>query len=259
MNDAIEIRDQDGVRVLRINRPEKKNALTHAMYADLAAGLLEVQARADLRVALITGSGEIFTAGNDMMDFAARPPKMTNTAEPPPVARFLNALVEAPKPLVFAVNGLAIGIGVTMLLHGDLVYASDQAQFKMPFTDLGLAPEGASSLLLPALVGQARASELLLCSEQIDAAEAQRLNIVSKLFPQEAVEAEALATAQALAAKAPAALRAAKALLRANKTAVGQRMIEEGAVFEKLLESEEFKEAATAFMERRAPDFSKFS
>ena len=237
------------------NRPERRNALTHAMYEALAAALDRATADDAVRVVLFHGIGGHFTAGNDLGEFAASPPADTQS----PVFRFLRGLVSHEKPLVAAVEGHAVGIGTTMLLHCDLAYAAPSAKFRMPFVDLALVPEGGSSLLLPRMLGMAKAGELLLLGEGFSGAEAAALGIVSRTAPEGEVLAFARAKAMALAAKAPEAVRLSKRLLRQrDRAAIDAVMIEEAEVFLSRLRSPELQEAVQAFMEKRAPDFSTF-
>ncbi|MCW5724775.1 MAG: crotonase/enoyl-CoA hydratase family protein [Maricaulaceae bacterium] len=257
MTEHVQVEDQGAVRVIRFNRPEKKNALTRAMYAAAAEALNDGGADKDVRCFVIAGQPEAFTAGNDLNDFMQAPPRI-GADEPPPVERFMRALAGAEKPVIAAVDGLAVGIGVTMLLHCDLGYASTRASFRTPFVDLALAPEYASSLLMPARMGRAAASDLLLLCSVWDAPRALRSGLITDVFTPEALEGEVMARAEALAAKPPTAVRAAKALMTAEPEPVMERIKREGALFSDLLQSPEFMEAATAFMERRKPDFSKF-
>ena len=171
---------------------------------------------------------------------------------------FLEALAVHQTPLVVAVNGLAIGVGATLLLHADLVYAADEASFAMPFANLGLVPEAASSMLLPRRVGRARAAEILLLGERFTAQEALNLGLVSRIFSASELRTEAMARARALTQKSPTAIRETLALIRGDTSEVLARMAEEGALFSRLLDTDEFREAATAFFEKRAPDFGRF-
>jgi enoyl-CoA hydratase/carnithine racemase len=241
------------VLLCRLNRPEKKNALTHAMYTAMGDALARLEADPSVRVLVFTGTDDSFTAGNDLGDFLGVAPVIDGLT---PVGRFLHLISTATKPVVAAVNGLAVGVGVTMLLHCDLAYAAPAARFKMPFVDLGLVPEAGSSLLLPQLVGHRRASELLLLSEMFDAQAALRMGFVNALAD-DAI-GYALEQAHVLAAKSPSAVRHTKRLLRSPLESITGRMAEEGAIFAALLQSPEFKEAATAFAERRPADFSAF-
>lgn len=244
----------NGVLRLTMNRPTKKNALTQELYGLLADGILEAQDNADIRVIMITGAGDAFTAGNDLSDFAAGD---RDKGEELPVGRFLRSLVENDKPLIAAVNGVAVGVGVTMLLHTDLVYAGESASFQVPFTNLGLVPEAASSLLLPLTVGIQRANELFLLGNRIDAAEAEKIGLVLRTVADGELLDVANKAAAQLAAKAPTALKLTKQLVRQSKETLKQRMADESVHFGAQLKSPEFAEAATAFAERRPADFSK--
>ncbi|OZC02014.1 enoyl-CoA hydratase [Rubricoccus marinus] len=253
MTDHVRSTRDGRVLHLTLARPEKKNALTRAMYAALADTLTEASGDAQVRAVVLSGEGGSFTAGNDLFDFMMEPP----TDETSPVFQFLHAAVAFPKPLIAAVDGVAIGIGTTILLHCDLAYATPEARFKMPFTDLGLVPEAASSLLIPRMAGGAKAAELLLLGETFGAETAREVGLIN------GVEAEPLAVAMekahALAAKPPEAVRQSKALLRAPlRERVDAVMREEAELFIARLQSEEAQEAFTAFMEKRAPDFSRF-
>lgn len=255
MSEQILVDVSGAVMTVRMNRPEKKNALTRDMYAHMAAALQRADEDAAIRVVLIRGTDDCFTSGNDIMDFMQAPP----TDESSPVFQFLRAVVTARKPLVAAVTGPAVGIGTTMLLHCDLVYAGDTARLHLPFINLALVPEGGSSLLLPQMVGHVRAAELLLLGEPFDAATAASLGIVNAALPDAEVQARALAAAQALAAKPPAAVQMSKAMLkRSRQAAVEETIAYEALLFAQRLQSPEAAEAFQAFMERRKPDFSKF-
>ena len=232
-------------------RPEKKNALTVAMYTAMEQGLQEAIADDAVRVILLTGSDGVFTSGNDLREFATAPTSLEDSA----VIRFLGTIAGCPKPVVAAVSGLAIGIGTTMLLHCDLVVADPATRFSMPFINLGLVPEGGSSLLLPRMVGHRRASELLLLGDMFDAAAAERYGIVNKCSAPGAADAEAMQWAEQLAAKAPTALRLSKALLRSETTGIQARILEEARHFGAQLQGPEFREAVSAFMAKRAPSF----
>ncbi len=256
MSEHIGVNDVEGVRTVRIKRPERKNALTHAMYAAMAAAINAAQTDPSVRVVVLTGSGDAFTAGNDLNDFLQSPPR--DPDNPAPVHHFLNATLNADKPLLAAVNGIAVGVGTTILLHCDIVYAAESALFSAPFIDLGLVPEAASSLLFPRIAGARRAAEMFLLGQRLDAAEALACGLVSRVFPDDELEARISECARTLARKPPAALRNAKALLKKNLAGAAQRMREEGELFAQALDSGEFKEAASAFLEKRAPDFSRF-
>jgi len=242
-----------GVVEVRLDRAAKKNALTGAMYRALTEALTAAEADDDVRVVLLGATGETFCAGNDIADFLEPRPDF---AESPP-QKFIAALVQFSKPLVAAVHGAAVGIGTTMLLHCDLVYASATARFRTPFVSLGLVPEAASSLLLPARVGHAVAAEMLLLGAWIDAGRAERLGLVNAVLPSAAELATfARERAAEIAANPPGAVRMTKALLR-DRDAMRARVGEEGRRFAECLVSPEAREAFTAFLERRPPDFTK--
>lgn len=245
----------DRVATIEIARPQKKNALTVAMYQAMAEALEAACADAGVRAVLITGQPGIFTSGNDLEDFVQRPP----ASEDSPVFRFMRALVQCDKPVVAAVTGAAIGIGTTMLLHCDLVYVADDAQLAMPFVGLGLVPEFASSLLLPQRIGHARAAQRLLLGDPFGAAEAVELGIANAVLPAGEVVRHARRIAERFNALPPAAVREAKRLLRAPQTeAVLATIRTEGEAFVQALRSPEAREAFQAFFEKRKPDFSKF-
>ena len=253
---TIEVRTEAGIATVAFARPDKKNAITADMYACMAEGIEAAAADASVRVALIAGSAECFTAGNDLQDFLANPP----AGDASPVFRFLRALAAFPKPVVAAPCGPAVGIGTTLLLHCDLVYAGDNARFSVPFAQLGLCPEAASSLLLPAIAGWQHAAEKLMLGEPFGADEARAMGIVNRVLP--AGEAIGFARAQAakLAALPPASLRETKRLMKAGfAEAIARRMADEGQVFGRMLRAPEAREAFTAFFEKRRPDFSSFS
>ncbi len=244
----------DGVLRLEFNRPEKKNAINTAMYAALADALAAADTDDAVRVVLIHGQPGVFTSGNDLADFLADPPRDENSA----VFRFLRAISHFGKPIVAAVGGPAIGIGTTLLLHCDLVYAASGTRFALPFVSLALVPEAASSFLLPRLAGWARASELLLLGEPFSAEKALEIGLVNEVVAPEVLLATAMATAGKLAQKPPGALRATKALMKDGLiTQVEQAMGREGKVFAGRLKSAEAKEAFSAFLEKRKPDFSR--
>ena len=256
MTDLIVRQVADGVMTIRMNRPEKKNALTVAMYEGLSAAIREAEADDAVRVMLIRGADGVFCAGNDIQDFLQWPP----FDESSPVVQFLMNLIGARKPVVAAVQGPAVGIGTTMLLHCDLVYAGEGARFQLPFVNLALVPEAGSSLILPHIFGHQRAAELLMLGEPFDAEKAQAAGFITAIHPDADVEPVAAGAAAALAAKPPHALRLTKALLkRTTQPAVAEAVQVEAGHFADLLRSPEALEAFTAFMERRQPDFSKFA
>jgi enoyl-CoA hydratase/carnithine racemase len=254
MSSVLIERDAAVMRI-QLNRPEKKNAITVAMYGALAEAIEQGDRDRSVRVMLLHGAGDAFTAGNDLQDFAANPPSGPDSAG----VRFLQTISCAAKPIVAAVHGNAVGIGTTMLLHCDFVYAADSARFHLPFVNLGLCPEGGSSLLLPMRAGYPRAAELLMLGEPFDARKAREAGLVTDIAPAAQVLAVATAAAQKLAAKAPGALRLTKQLLKRPlaphiATAIGEELQH----FHQLLRSPEAKEAFAAFFEKRKPDFSRF-
>jgi enoyl-CoA hydratase/carnithine racemase len=249
MSETLLMQDAEGVRTLTFNRPEKKNAFTHAMYEAAIEGLYSASLDPAVRVVMLTGAGGTFTAGNDIGDFLERPP----AGEDSSVFRFLRMLVNYDKPVVAAVDGPAVGIGTTMLLHCDYVVASERARFVMPFINLGVCPEGASSLLLPRNAGMALASELLMFGDPFDAATAQRAGLVSRVVPDAQLQEVATERAHTLAAKPLEALKITKRLLREPiRAEVNATLRREGAEFLKRLNSDEAREAFMAFMSRKS-------
>jgi enoyl-CoA hydratase/carnithine racemase len=242
------------VQVLRLARPEKKNALTSAMYAALCDGIEAGDADSDVAAHVIMGSEGVFTAGNDISDFLAA--GGGNGGAVHEVLRFIRLLPVIKKPLIAAVDGSAIGIGTTLLLHCDLVYATPNASFATPFLDLGLVPEAGSSLLMPRVMGYQRAFEMLVLGTTFDAARAQIAGFVNALVPAEALEETALKAAERLARKPPEALALARAMLRGDASEISQRVNEEAIAFQKRLASPEAREAFQAFLEKRPPRFS---
>jgi enoyl-CoA hydratase/carnithine racemase len=246
----------EGIFTLCINRPDKKNALNLVMYQALAEGLTAADSDDAVRVIMIRGGEDCFTSGNDLADFLSAPP----TGPESPVMQFLSAISAARKPIVAAVNGLAVGVGVTMLLHCDLVYAGSGATFQMPFVNLGLCPEAGSTLLLPRIMGHQRAAELLLLGEVFDVHKAQVLGIITEVCPDGDVLVTARSKALQLTAQPAAAVRLAKDLLKRDYAPqLRETISEEGKQFMARLKSPEAAEALQAFMQRRKPDFSKFN
>lgn len=244
-------------RVLTIsfNRPERKNALSLAMYSALAELINAANQDAIVRVIVLSGTNEIFTSGNDLVDFMNEPEIHPSH----PVVRFMDALRASPKPVVAVVSGHAVGIGTTLLLHCDLVYAAEDARLQLPFVNLGLCPEYASSYLVPRVVGQQKAAELFLLGEPFSGADAATMGIVTKALPAGELKAYAQEKIQRLAMQPPGAVKRSKALLRAaTKVAVEESLQLEYKNFAEGLASEECKESITAFFEKRAPDFSRF-
>ncbi len=258
MSNDILAHREGGILTLTFNRLDKKNAITAGMYTTLAQELEQAAEDDAVRVAVIQGDVSCFTAGNDLADFLNNPPNMAADAEPAPVVRFLNILRTFPKPIVAAVAGPAVGIGTTMLFHCDLVYAGDNAAFSMPFVNLGLCPEAASSLLVPQMLGYHRAAEALLLGEPFMAEAALEVGLVNRVVPPTECNAVAQAQARKLAAKPLSSLVETKRLMKKGQQApVLERMAEEGASFGRMLREPAAREAFTAFMEKRLPDFSK--
>jgi enoyl-CoA hydratase/carnithine racemase len=252
---TIKTRTENDVAFVEIARPERKNALTVEMYGQLADAFGGAGQDASVRAIVLHGSPEVFCAGNDLQDFLQRPADLAES----PAARFMRALAAAEKPVVAAVNGAAVGIGTTLLMHCDLAYCADNAMFSMPFVALGICPEFSSSLLLPLNAGYHRAAEKLLLSEPISAEEALEMGLVNRILPPGEVLDYATRQARRFSALPPASVRETKRLLKAGwRSAVEQAMAEEGRVFAKLLHSDEAREAIGAFLERRKPDFSRF-
>jgi enoyl-CoA hydratase/carnithine racemase len=244
-----------GVTTLTIHRVAKKNSFTTAMYAAMADVLDQAQADPAVRVLVIQGHETIFSAGNDIADFLQTPP----TTLEAPVFRFMRAISSFSKPIVAAVCGPAVGIGTTMLFHCDLVYAGDNAAFSMPFVNLGVCPEAASSLLAPQRMGYGRAAEALLLGEPFMAETALEMGLISRIVPPAEVNALAQRQAQKLAAKPLSSVLASKRLMKQGQAdLVAQRMAEEGTLFGQMLAQPAAQEAFAAFMEKRKPDFSAF-
>jgi enoyl-CoA hydratase/carnithine racemase len=242
-----------GVMTITFNRVEKKNSLTGAMYAAMADALDQASADTSVRAVVFQGHETIFSAGNDIGDFLNAPPA-TNES---PVFRFLRGISTFPKPVIAAVCGPAVGIGTTLLFHCDLVYAGDNAAFSMPFVNLGLCPEAASSYLAPQLMGYGRAAEALLLGEPFMAEAALEMGLISRIVPPAEVAALAQRQAQKLAAKPLSSLIETKRLMKKGQAAVvAERMLEEGVSFGRMLREPAAREAFTAFMEKRRPDFS---
>ncbi len=244
----------NGVATIEIERPERKNAITGAMYGQMAAALDAAKADPAVRAVLITGQPGIFTAGNDIEDFMQRP---AGTESPAVV--FMKALIGCDKPVIAAVTGAAIGIGTTMLLHCDFVYVSDEARLAMPFVSLGLVPEFASSLIVPQLMGNARAAEKLLLGEPFTGANAVDCGLANAVLPAAEVVPHARRIAERFNALPPGAVRQSKQLLQRTRTPALLEAIEaESAIFGPRLRSPEAQEAFGAFFQKRKPDFSKF-
>jgi len=257
MNDVLLTHYENRVLTITMNRPERRNALNMKLYSRMAETIDSAQRNDEIRVILITGSSRCFTSGNDLEDFVENPPTENGNS---PVAHFMKALVECPKPVVAAVQGSAVGIGVTMLLHCDLVYVGDSSKFQLPFVNLGLCPEFSSSLILPQLVGHSKACELLMLGEPFDGATAVKFGIANQVVSDDKLMELVEAKCSRLVRQPPSAIRATKKLLRDNQRDIVERVMnKEMMQFGQGLESAEFNEAVTAFFEKRSCDFSNFS
>jgi enoyl-CoA hydratase/carnithine racemase len=253
---SIGYQQDQGVATITIDRPEKKNALTGEMYEAIVARLQEASADRAVRAVVITGAGGAFTAGNDLKGFAD--PRFIQPDSP--VLGFMQALAGFDKPVIAAVNGIAVGIGVTMLLHCDLVYVADNATFSTPFAALGLVPEFGSTLLFPMIAGRVRATEALVLGKPFLAAEAVAMGIANAVLPAAELLAHAQAVARKFATLPPGAVRDSKKLLRqALGDAVQATIMREASHFGPRLAGAEAREAIAAIIEKRPPDFSKFS
>ena len=253
MSDIV-VSTENNIITIRMNRVEKKNAITAVMYADMADALEAAEANTAIRSVIICGVGGVFTAGNDLADFLQNPA----VGEEAPVSRFMMAMVKASFPIVAAVDGFAIGIGVTMLLHCDHVIATERAHLQMPFTNLALVPEFGSSMILPARLGHTVAAELILEGRALNGTEAHHFGIATTVVEPDALEAAARAKAEIYLSKPPASIRASKRLLRGDVAQLREYVIKESTAFAEALNSDECKEALSAFMEKRKPDWSKF-
>lgn len=253
MTENVLVTRDSGTMEIVFNRPEKKNALTRDMYAAVVDALVSADADPAIRVVILTGTGETFTSGNDIEDFRVRAAATNESAASP----FLTTISTMQKPLIGAVNGAAIGVGTTMLAHCDLVVAARSARFVMPFTSLGLVPEAGSSLLFPRMIGNQRASALLLLGEPLSAETAFEWGFVNQVVDDAALMDTARGLAQRLAALPPQAVRETKKLIRHGAPDVTARIAEELELFRERLASPEAAEAFTAFVEKRKPDFSR--
>lgn len=252
----IEVESHGAVVRIAMNRPEKKNALTAEMYVSLSEAVEKAEQDPGIRVLLLHGKGDAFTAGNDLQDFLQKPWKGQAT---PPAVRFIHAVAHAKKPIVAAVHGLVVGVGTTILLHCDLVYAAEETRFMMPFINLGIVPEAASTVLLPLLIGRQRAAELFMLAAPLGAQRAYDVGLVNAVLPLNQLLPKAQEVGESLASKPAAALRATKELMRRPyQTEIERALREEVAVISERLESAETREALAAFLEKRKPDFSKF-
>ena len=255
MSSDIEIKRDGGVQQIRFTRLDKKNALNAGMYTAMAEALAAGDTDPDVAVHVFLGGAGCFTSGNDLNDFLAS--AQGDAAVGGGVVKFLHTLPGVAKPMVAGVDGTAVGIGVTLLFMCDLVYASERATFSTPFLDLGLVPENASSLLAPRIMGYQRAFELLVLGEPFDAVRAKEAGIVNAVVGNDEVEAVAMAAAMRLAAKPPEALRISRAMMRGDPGEILERSELETVAFSERIKSSEAREAFSAFLEKRAPDYTK--
>jgi len=249
MSEHVEIKDSGPVRTVRMNRPDKKNALTAAMYEAMASALESANGHPDIRCVVIAGGPGAFSAGNDLAEFAQAATAGVGLGSS--VVRFLHELARSERPLVAAVQGLAVGVGTTMLLHCDHVVAGTDARFSTPFVGLGLVPEAASSLLAPRLMGHRRAFELLVMGRPLDAATAQACGLINAVAPPGDVEAEAMKAAHHIAALPAEAVAASRRLLRGSPDETVARIDEEVRLFKERLQSTEAQKAFDAFLNRK--------
>jgi enoyl-CoA hydratase/carnithine racemase len=255
MSEHIKIKEEDGVLEITFARPDKKNALSNAMYHAVREALESAQTNKAIRVVLFSAEGGAFTAGNDIAEFANVANGQAGELQ---AHRFIEALGRAEKPIIAAVPGLAVGVGTTMLLHCDLVYVAETAKLSTPFVNLGLVPEAASSMLLPARIGHVRAFAMFALGESISGTEAVALGLANKVLPRDEVLTAARAAANALAQKPAGSVVSTKRLMR-DVAAILARIDAESLIFGERLKSDEAREALLAFAERRPPDFSKFT
>jgi enoyl-CoA hydratase/carnithine racemase len=248
MSAGVEVQRDGAVLVAAFARPEKKNAITGAMYEALIGVMDEAERDSGIGALVLAGRGGAFTAGNDIADFLAVAASGGRQGKVFPASRFVSRLADFEKPLIAAVDGLAVGVGTTLCFHCDLVYASPTARFHMPFVNLGLVPEAGSSLLAPQRFGRAKAAELLMLAEPFDAVAALALGFVNAIIPSDALLAHAVGKAAALAAKPRSALMTTRRLLRGDTSALKARIAEEGEAFSAALASPEARAAFMAFM-----------
>ena len=264
MTQEIEIKAADGVQVIRFLRAEKKNAFTGPMYAAMSQALEAAETDDAIACHVFIGSGGVFSAGNDINDFLRRAQATaqgtgggSSGGIPTPSLDFIRRLPKVTKPMIAAVDGLAIGVGTTMLLHCDLVYATPAASLRTPFLDLGLVQEAASSITAPARMGYPRAFELICLGEPFSAERALEAGLINAIVPADQLEATALKAARRLAAKPRQALMTSRRLLRQNFPDLGAMIDAEAAAYQTLMVSPEAREAFMAFLEKRPPDFAK--
>lgn len=251
MSEFIDISCSEYVLTIRFARPDKKNALTSDMYTAIVEAMVDAETNDKVRVILFKGTEGCFTAGNDIGDFLQNPPSDSSS----PVLRFIFALANASVPLIAAVDGVAVGVGTTMLLHCDSIIVTHDAKLQMPFVNLGLVPEAGSSYLLPRLMGHAKAAEIVMLGEPFSGKEALELGIATRLVSSDNLDAEAEAVAKAMAERPPEAMRLTKKLLKRDRDKVEEAMTEEVNLFAERLVSAEAKEAFSAFLEKRKPNF----
>jgi enoyl-CoA hydratase/carnithine racemase len=246
-----------GVMTITLNRPEKKNSITQAMYGAMADALVAAGNDSTIRAVVIQGHATVFSAGNDIGDFLNAPPRPSGGSHDTPVMRFLYGISGFAKPLVAAVCGPAVGVGTTLLFHCDLVYAGDNAAFSMPFVNLGLCPEAASSLLVPQMMGYHRAAEALLLGEPFMAEAALEVGLVNRIVPPTEANGIAQTQARKLALKPISSLIETKRLMKMGQASqITQRITDESASFGRMLSEPAAREAFTAFLGKRKPDFS---
>lgn len=251
MTDDILTKIKNRVLTITFNRTDKKNAITAAMYQKMADAMADANENDDIRAILFNANGDAFTAGNDLLDFRDNPPLTPDAS----VSQFLRQLALAEKPMVAAVNGIAVGVGFTMLLHCDIVYLSEAAELQAPFVDLALVPEAASSLLLPARIGHAQAAEIFMLGKRMKADDARTMGVASDVFAPGDLAGAGEKAAAMLAKRAPAAIKHTKRLMRGDKDAILARMAEESKAFGAQLMSPELTEAVMAFTQKREPNF----
>jgi enoyl-CoA hydratase/carnithine racemase len=256
MSEHVKTELVDGILVLTLQRPDKKNALTGAMYDALSDGLERAESDGTIKVVLFQGDGDSFTAGNDLADFAAQ--AKSNSDKESPAFRFIQNLGKATKPLIAAVQGNAVGVGTTMLLHCDLVFLAETARLMTPFVNLALVPEAASSWLLPARIGHVRAYQMFALGEPIDATTALASGLANAVVPAAELRQKAMAAAVTLTKRPAGALSATKKLMR-DFERIAARIVDESELFKERLRTPEAREAFAAFAERRPPDFTKLS
>lgn len=244
-----------GIQIISIDRLDKKNSLTHTMYSAITEALNDAVKKPTIRVVVITGAKGCFTAGNDLGDFLENPPQDHNS----PVFQFLQTIAAFPKPLIAAVDGVAVGVGTTLLFHSDLVYATPDAYFQLPFVSLGLTPEAAISFLLPRLAGHQRAAEILLTAKPFDTPTAHSMGLINEVVPADQLMETVLKKARKIVALPSVSIQETKRLMKQYQAPiVKETLIKEAEIFVRQLNSPEAKEAFSAFLEKRKPDFSKF-